>query len=211
MNPNIPNSLKSFIRVLHASPKSPSVDIYINNVPTIRDLRYRGFTEYLPISAGNYNIKIYPTGNRTDLILEQSVTIAPNKIVTIAAIGRDPRTLSLLPILDPKINIDNSKVYLRIAHLSPNTPPVDIVTSTGITLFKNVSYKQLQGYIPLPPGIYSVDVRLADTTTSILYVPNIRLNANKFYTIYVVGLLNDEPPLQVLIPLDGNSYINFYS
>lgn len=211
MNPNIPNSLKSFIRVLHASPKSPSVDIYINNVPTIRDLRYRGFTEYLPISAGNYNIKIYPTGNRTDLILEQSVTIAPNKIVTIAAIGRDPSTLSLLPILDPKINIDNSKVYLRIAHLSPNTPPVDIVTSTGITLFKNVSYKQLQGYIPLPPGIYSVDVRLADTTTSILYVPNIRLNANKFYTIYVVGLLNDEPPLQVLIPLDGNSYIEFYS
>lgn len=211
MNPNIPNSLKSFIRVLHASPKSPSVDIYINNVPTIRDLRYRGFTEYLPISAGNYNIKIYPTGNRTDLILEQSVTIAPNKIVTIAAIGRDPSTLSLLPILDPKINIDNSKVYLRIAHLSPNTPPVDIVTSTGITLFKNVSYKQLQGYIPLPPGIYSVDVRLADTTTSILYVPNIRLSANKFYTIYVVGLLNDEPPLQVLIPLDGNSYIEFYS
>lgn len=211
MNSNIPNYLKSFIRVLHASPKSPSVDIYINNIPAIRNLRYRGFTEYLPILAGNYNIKIYPAGNKTNLILEQNLTIAPNKILTIAAIGRNPNTLSLLPILDPKMNIDNSKVYLRLAHLSPNTPPVDIVTSTGATIFKNVSYKQLQGYIPLPPGIYSVDVRLANTTTSILYVPNIKLSANKFYTIYAVGLLNDEPPLQVLIPLDGNSYIEFYS
>ncbi|CAM2942087.1 DUF4397 domain-containing protein [Hathewaya histolytica] len=211
MNNEIPSYLKSFIRVLHASPKTPSVDVYINNIPVIRNLQYRGFTEYLPLPAGNYNVKIYPASNKNVLLLDQSLTIAPNKILTIAGIGKGPESLALLPILDPKITPDNRKSYLRFAHLSPNTPPLDIVTTKGKTLFKNVSYRQLQGYVELPPGVYDVDVRLSGTTTSVLYVPNIALRPNNFYTIYAVGLLNDEPPLQVLIPLDGNSYINFYS
>ncbi|AWZ49254.1 DUF4397 domain-containing protein [Clostridiaceae bacterium 14S0207] len=210
MEISIPKYLKSFIRVLHVSPKTPTVDIYINNSPVIKELRYRGFTEYMPIAAGTYNIKIYVSGTNT-VLLNDTITIDPNKILTIAAIGLGPKSLSLFPILDPKLNIDNTKAYLRFIQLSPNTPPVDIVTSNGIRLFKNTSYKQKQNYIQLNPQIYAVDMKLADTTTSILYVPNIKLMPNKFYTIYSVGLLNDNPPLQVLIPLDGNSYISFYS
>lgn len=210
MEVSIPNEIKSFIRVLHASPKSPSVDIYINNMPTIIDLRYKGFTEYLPISAGTYNIKLYENGT-TNLIFQDDVKIEPNQILTVAAIGRNPKSLSLFPIIDPKLTVDTTKAYLRLVHLSPNAPSLDVLTSNGNTLFENVGYKGKQGYIGLEANIYDIDLNLTGTTTSVLYVPNMRLRPNKFYTIYVVGLLNENPPLQVLIPLDGNSYINFYS
>lgn len=210
MELSIPNKIKSFIRVLHASPKSPSVDIYINNMPTIIDLRYKGFTEYLPIPAGTYNIKLYESGT-TNLVFQDDVKIDPNQIMTVAAIGVNPKSLSLFPVIDPKLTVDTTKAYLRLIHLSPNTPSIDVVTSNNKTLFENVGYKDKQGYIGLEANIYDIDLNLTGTTTSVLYVPNMKLRPNKFYTIYVVGLLNENPPLQVLIPLDGNSYINFYS
>lgn len=209
MEMNVPNAIRSYLRLLHASPLSPSVDVYINSIPTLRNLQYKGFSEYLPISPGNHNVKLFKAGTTT-LVYNGDVEILPNEIETVCIIGKDPSSLSLLPVKDPKLNIDTTKAYLRTVHLSPNTPPIDVVTSNGIELFNDVSYKEKQGYISIQPSIYAIDIKLTDTTTSVLYVPNMKLRPNKFYTIYVVGLLNDTPPLQVLIPLDGNSYITFF-
>ncbi|SHJ59727.1 protein of unknown function [Hathewaya proteolytica DSM 3090] len=210
MEVNIPNAIKSFIRVLHASPQTPAVDVYINSIPTIKNLQYKGFTEYLPISSGTYNVKLFRAGTAV-LIYEKDIKIAPNEILTVCAIGKDAKDLSLFPVKDPKLQIDTSKSYLRLVHLSPNTLPVDVITSQGIVLFQNVGYTEKQGYISLQPSIYHIDINLSNTTNSVLYVPNMKLLPNKFYTIYLVGLLDDTPPLQVLIPLDGNSYISFFS
>lgn len=210
MDINVPNAMKSYLRLLHASPLSPSVDVYINSIPTVRDLRYKGFTEYLPIAQGSYNVKLFKAGT-ANLIFNTDIKIAPNQIETLCVIGKDPADLSLFQVRDPKLLVDTTKAYLRIVQLSPNIPSIDVVTSNNITLFTDVSYKEKQGYVSLNPSIYALDFNLADTTTSVLYVPNIKLKANKFYTLYVVGLLNDTPPLQVLIPLDGNSYITFFN
>lgn len=196
----------SYIRLLHVSPGSPAVDIYINNVPTIRGLAYKGFTEYRPISSGLYNIKVYPSGNTTSPLIDTSLFIPDGIIYTIAAIGTPPN-ISLQPIEDTRRPIIEGKTLLRFAHLSPDTPNVDITLPDGTILFNNVGYKQVTRYISVNPGVYRVQARLTGTDKVILEVPNINLSPNRFYTIYAVGLSSGNPPLQVLIPLDGNSYL----
>ena len=198
----------SYIRILHASPRTPSVDVYVNDKKTVSNLSYEKFTEYYKLPAGSYNIKLYTTRTKVNPILNKNLNLPSGKIFTIAAIGTYPN-LSLLPINEPIGPIMPNKSLLRFVHLSPNSPKVDLALKDGKVLFKNVAYKEVTDYVPVNPGIYNFEIKPAGTAKAVLYIPNIRLLRDRFYTIYAVGLLGERPPLQVLIPLDGNSYIKF--
>lgn len=198
----------SYIRVLHAVPNAPAVDIYANDMIIARNIPYKKFTEYFQVTPGPYNIKVYPTGEQEDFVLDADLTIPSNTITTIAAIGLLPE-IDLLPILDPIQDKDPGKVCVRFVHLSPNAPAVDITTPNGTILFDDVAYEEIMDYICINPGRIAIQARVAGTDQVVLKVPNIRLLPNRFYTIYAIGLVGETPPLQVLIPLDGNSYIKF--
>lgn len=198
-------SAPSYIRLMHASPNTPTVDVYANGSPIARNLGYRQFTEYFAIPGGNYNIVVYPLGHTTNPILSLNINIPGGSIFTISVIGLSP-DITLLPVEEPRMNIPSGKLMLRFVHLSPNAPVLDLATQTG-TVFSNVPYKGITQYIPVNPGTYTFYLNVAGTGQRILYVPNIRLEGGRFYTIYAIGNGVGTPPLQVLIPLDGNTYI----
>lgn len=198
---------KSFIRLLHASPDAPPVDVYVNNKLIARNLAYKQFTEYLSSDPGVYNVKIYASGKLTPPIIDTTLTLEANKILTIAAADK-LKNLKLLPYEEPKLYTTPGKAYVKFVHLSPNTPPVDITLPDGTILFKNTAFTEGTEYLPVDRGIYTLQARPTGTSKIALTVPNVRLKPGRFYTVYAVGLLNKNPPLQVLIPLDGNSYID---
>ncbi|ABZ84628.1 conserved hypothetical protein [Heliomicrobium modesticaldum Ice1] len=197
---------RSYLRVLHAAPNAPPVDIYANNVLIIRRLPYSRFTQYFPVLPGRYRIEVFPTGTRTTPVIVAVVDIPDRAIITAAAVGVLPN-LSLLPIADPRLPRRPDTVYIRFAHLSPDAPAVDVTLPNGTVLFRNVSFRQVTDYIPVPPGTYTLQVRPAGSTQVVLTVPNVRLLPNRFLTVYAVGLAGGRPPLRALIPLDGNTYL----
>lgn len=201
-----PNA-NSYVRVFHGSPDAPAVDIYVNNNKTVSNLRYREFSDYLPLQPGSYNIKIYPAGRRENPVINTEVRVPRNSILTLAAVD-ELENISLLPINDMPMMTEEGKAYVKFVHLSPNAPAVDIRLPDGTTLFRNVEFKEITNYIPVNPGTITLEVFVAGTNNRVLYVPNIQLKGNNIYSVYAVGLVGEEPPLQVLIPLDGSTYIN---
>ncbi|NLY43271.1 MAG: DUF4397 domain-containing protein [Clostridiaceae bacterium] len=202
----VSNPAPAYIRMFHASPDTQAVDVYVNNNIIARNLTYRSFTPYILITAGRINIQIFPAGRRDRPVFTENIDIPARSIHTIAIVGRFA-DLGLLPIFEPIRPIPPGKLFIRFGHLAPNTPNVDLVLSNGTKLFSNVAYKQVTDYMAIDPGTYVFYLRPAGTDRNILYVPNINLRANRFYTIYAIGLEGGTPPLQVVIPLDGNSYI----
>lgn len=198
----------AYVRVLHAATKAPNVDVYVNDKLTIPDLRYREFTDYIKLQPGTYNIKVYPINDKTKAVINSDVKIEPNTVTTLVAYSQD-RNLSILPIKETPLQFPTEKkAKIRISHLIENIPPVDIYLSDGTLLYKNVNFKDLTKYIELPPNNYIIDMKLTDTDISMLYVPNINLNGENYYTLYLIGLVNDYPGPQMLIPLDGITYLN---
>jgi len=197
----------SYLRVLHASPDAPRVDVYANGKLIARNLRYREFTQYLSLIPGQYNITAYPARTTTNPVIKTSVTLRPNSIYTAAAIGR-LSNIELYAIGEPRIQIPANKANIRFVHLSPNAPAVDITTPEGKVIFANISYKGITNYIPVAPGKLSIQARVAGTDNVVLTVPNIMLKPQRNYSVYAVGLAGEKPGLQVLIPLDGNTYLN---
>ncbi|RHW66572.1 DUF4397 domain-containing protein, partial [Clostridium botulinum] len=110
---------KSHIRILHATPDAPAVDIYINNNLISKGLSYKGFTEYMPLISRVYNIKVFPTSKKDVPLINKFFFIPPNSIYTIAATNF-LKNIALFPILDKKLDNKNpNKAYVRFVHLSP--------------------------------------------------------------------------------------------
>jgi hypothetical protein len=190
--------MNSYVRVLHAAPNAPSVDIYANGSLIINDLAYKEYSDYLPIPSNNYNIKLYPVGQMNTPVIDTNIFVPANTVFTIAAIGTLPN-LSLFPIQEPPNGQNSGNACVRFIHLSPNAPNVDIKLPDGSTVFSNVGYKNISTYTCVPGGSYSFIVTPTGTDTEVLTVPDVPLEENNFYSIYAVGLVGESPTLEALL------------
>ena len=198
------SSNDSFVRLLHASPGAPPVDVYANGSQIAKNLMYKQLTDYVAVKPGDYSIQVFPAGQKTTPVLNAKLTIPPQSSLTVAAIGKLP-DIRLLPIMEVYMPmVDKRGSYVRFAHLSPNAPAVDITLSDGTKLFSDVRYKQYTDYISVPPGNYTLQVKPAGSNAVVLTVPNVKLLPGTIYTVYAVGLVGENPPLDAVISVDGN-------
>ena len=77
------------VRVLHASPDAPAVDVYLDDtqVSALTNVPFGVISGYLSIPAGAHNVKVYATGTTTSPVIDADVTVAAGKMYTIAATG----------------------------------------------------------------------------------------------------------------------------
>lgn len=196
----------SYLRLLHAVPGVPPVDVYANNSLIASGLPYKGFTEYLQIVPGTYHIQVFGAGTTGPVLLDTVVEVPGQSINTAAIIGA-PAGMSIRTFYETVVQIPPGQLYLRFANLVPDGPDMDLVLSNGTELFSDVKFGMATNYTQIPAGTYVFYIQQSGTARSLLYVPNIHLQPQRFYTIYVVGRMDGTVPLQVLVPLDGNSYI----
>lgn len=198
--------MASFVRVLHASPDAPAVDVYVDGNLIARNLTYRNFTEYMQVPPGTYNVRVFPAGTKTSPVINTTLEIPDRSIFTVAAIGR-LADIRLRVVPDTPMDVPPGETVIRFAHFSPNAPNVDITLPDGTVLFSNVAFTEVTDYISVDPDTYTLQAGIAGTDNVVLTVPNQRLFAGNIYTAYAVGLVGESPPLQLLTPLDGNTYI----
>ena len=83
--------------------------------------------------------------------------------------------------------------YVRLAHLSPDTPKVDVYLSVvgggAPKVFPGVGYGTFSSYLPLPVGTYAVAMRAAGAPASDppVLTTNVTVAANQAYTVAGVG------------------------
>jgi hypothetical protein len=188
----------AMIRVFHASPNAPAVDVYVNGQKVLQGVKYKQISQYLKVPTGQYRIDIYPTGQTTAPVLSETVYILPSLRYTITAVGNVNR-LQLLPFFDnPYVPYGETKV--RIVHLTPDAPAVDIAVKGGDVLFRNIRYKEVSDYVKVPADQkLNLEVRVAGTDNVMLTVPNVRLGSNKSYTIAAAGYTERTPSLEAVL------------
>ena len=191
----------SLVRVFHAAPQAPNVDVYVNDQMVFSNLAFGDFTRYVYLDEGEYNVSVYLAGQKDRPVINQMVDVPSQQIFTIAATG-NLDNLGLLVIPD-KVSKSPSQNYssVRVIHLSPNAPGVDILVD-GDTLFEDISFGEGTDYVDLNPGTYNVNVVLNTDKSGVLPL-KVTLNPDKIYTIYIIG---NPPTLQAVQVVDGNTY-----
>lgn len=202
--PEMKMSSDSYVRILHASPDAPPVDIYANGDLIAENLTYSQLTDYVAVKPKEYSIQVYPAGQKTNPVINTKLNVPSKSSFTIAAIDR-LSNISLLPIMEVYMPmVDRRSSYVRFAHLSPNAPAVDVALPNGTNLFSDVSYKQSTDYISVDPGNYTLQVKPAGNNQIVLTVPNVKLAPGTIYTVYAIGFVGETPPLDAIISVDGD-------
>ena len=195
-NPNN-NQEPAKVRVLHASPDAPRVDIYVNGEKTFENMMYYQISPYMDLPEGSYKIEVYPAGQTNDAVLSEDVEVESEKHYTIAAADR-LEDLQLV-VVEDELEVPSDKTKVRIWHLSPNAPQVDIAVADGDVLFEDISFKKASDYLELSPGTVTLEVREAGTENIILTLRDQNLRANEVYTIAAIGIYEGRPRFEALL------------
>lgn len=190
------------VRVVHASPDAPAVDVWVNDMTAFSDVAYKDITDYAPLDAATYSVKVVPADATEPVVIEADLNLAADTDYTVVAVGE-------LAAIEPLVLVDNNtlpaagKAHVRFVHASPDAPSVDIAVQGGPVLFSDVAFKGVGDYLPVDAGTYDLEVRLAGTDTVALSVPGVTLADQTVYTIFAMGLAGGEPALEAVPSVDA--------
>ncbi|AKP78112.1 MULTISPECIES: DUF4397 domain-containing protein [Priestia] len=174
------------VRIVHASPDAPAVDIFVDDKALVEGAKFKDVSNSLPLSAGSHKVEVYEakTKGTKDSIIEATLVVDGGKSYTVAAVNK-AENLELQAFTNNKQGMDG-KASLRVAHLSPDAPAVNVGPKGAAPLFKDLSFKSISGYQVVNPGSYDLSVSTADGK-EILSLPGTNLQSGKNYTVLAVN------------------------
>jgi hypothetical protein len=134
----------SELRVIHASPDAPPVDIYAEGVAgaLISNLAYGENSAYLPLDAGTYNIQIRAAGSLPtsppafetgDLVIPDGVKISALAAGLLGSMN-DENKFRVIPLVEDFTAPGAGNAAVRIVHAGADAPTVALDVGNDATV-----------------------------------------------------------------------------
>jgi hypothetical protein len=195
------------LRVVHASPDAPAVDVVVNDnfaQPLVPRLAFPNFTGFVQVPPATYNVKVTPAGNPGVIAINANLALARGVEYSVFAVGR-------LAAIEPLVLTDNrrrvaTQAKVRILHASPTAGAVDLYVlapgaalATATPAFTNVPFKADTGYVSLAGGSYDVVVTPTGSRTPAIGPARITVGNGGVYTIAARDAVGGGVPLGVIL------------
>ena len=160
------------LRVIHASPDAPAVNIKLDNTAVISNLDYVESSGFVTIDAGRQDIDveaIIPGGN-ADVLSIDDFNFRKDNRYTILAVD-ETASIEALVTNESATEPASDEVSIAVVHAAPAAPAVDVyVTAPGTDVNSvNADFSfDFKGQIDagaIPAGTYEIQITLANTKT----------------------------------------------
>lgn len=181
------------VRVIHASPNTPAVDVFIAGVELVSDLEFRESTQYRSIQPGAYRLEVFPANTKENPLITTTLNLTEGTSQTVLAIGtRD--SIRPLVLRDDLSAPPPGRARIRLVHAGSDAPPLDIlIPQLQAPAFQNIRFGEVTQYRVLDAGTYTVVVTPAgNPENEVFRVPSLRIESGAVYTAVVTGRLADD-------------------
>ena len=113
---------KAKLRVIHASPDAPSVDVKLNGTRAITELAFNESTDYAMIDAGEYNVKVVPAGLDDPVVIDADLDLMAMDYTVVAS--------DVLSSITPIVLVDDNA--LMCWHEFASSMPAEHPPSTSL-------------------------------------------------------------------------------
>lgn len=180
----------SCIRVVHASPGSPAVDVYVNGSPGVQGLAFGTATEFTAIPAGdNVQIQVTAQGAALDTaVIDSEQALKAGQAYDLVAVG----PLDEIELTVTELNLTplpEGQARVRITQAAPDVEGVDLGIAESDNLVEGVAYKSTSDYSVVDAGEYTFDVRTGEDIIAIQQ--DVALEPGVSYGLFVVGRQDD--------------------
>ena len=193
------------VRIVHASPDAPAVDITVDGNVVVENAEFKAVTDYLMVPAGDHEVSIFAAGTVADgkPVLTTNLSVEAEKAYTVLAINK--LEAIEVAVMNDDMMTEKGKAKVRVGHFSPDAPAVDVAVTGGDVLFPNAPFKGVTDYLEVDPATLDLEVRAAGTQDVVLSLPGTELKADMIYTVLAVGLASGEPALDAIVLADPST------
>ena len=182
------------VRVIHASPDAPPVDLYLGEDALAYSLAFGTHTTYVPIGEGNYILHADVAGTRQALGTTNSALVAGRQYT--AVVGDSLGSLRLMLVPDQSKPAPAGASALRVIDQAVHSGPFDVYlvpsgSSPGAgSLLGAVAFGTVEGYRNVPAGAYSLMVLPAGApgmaSASLFTSPQMNLPSGSVRTVILL-------------------------
>lgn len=193
----------SFVRVVHASPDAPAVDVYVDGTRTVAGAAFKAVTPYGNVKPGRHNVVVTVAGDKSKKVLETNVTLRPGTYYTVAAIGK-LSDIGLKVFTTTTLNNNKAKARLNVYHLSPGAPNVDVraVDYNNAKVVADLKYGNMKTAYVNPMGV-NANVVPAGGSQVVKNLSGINIAGGKSYSVFAVGVVGASGDMSfALIPTE---------
>jgi len=198
------------LRVVHASPDAPNVDVVVDNKTVLTNVAYEQASAYLKVNDGSRHVQVRPTGTTTNVI-DATLKLASKGFYTVLAVGNvSDSSLTALALTDDNTAPASGQIKLRLVHASPSAGPVDIYVGapgsgvSGTPTLTNVPFKAASDYLAVPAGSYEVYITPTGSKTVALDSGSLTLAAGQIRTAVALDAPGGGAPLTAIVLNDLN-------
>jgi hypothetical protein len=210
---------KTLVRIIHAMPGSPALDVFADEAKTFAKITYKTVTPYKELSgklpptpslpevqAPSSNklqvvFRIRPAAHdTTPPLAEVTEVLTPGNHYTVIALpSAEGKELSLKITSDDLTPAPSEKARVRVIHASPDAGEVDVYAKErDKALFEGVNFRSEVGYKEVEPMTATVEVRPKGKKSTLATTSNVKWEAGKTYTIIVTGRVKAAPKLEAV-------------
>ncbi|MCZ7538552.1 MAG: DUF4397 domain-containing protein [Anaerolineae bacterium] len=181
------------VRVAHASPDAPAVDVYAGETLIVPALALGEMTGHIPLPAGSTTLALRPAGSPAadDPVLSADVTLDPAApALTVAAVGeRGDGTLALRVFPDNVADIQPGSARLAVINGVPGaTVSASLADESGTALVSALDFGAQGATANVSAGEFMIMVSIAGVETPVdLVVPAEQYNGGMYYSVLVFG------------------------
>jgi hypothetical protein len=182
-----------------------TVDVYIDGIKYVDDLRYRTATPFTNIPSGAIKITLTPGGSTSinDSVFNVNLNLNENSTLVAIANGLLSTTgydipmgrnvnFSIVPLLNAQSTAAISKTQLAIFHGATDAPAVSVrVSGTETFLTQNLNFGEFENYRELDATDANIDLLVASNNSIVntYLAPLSALNGNSA-VVFASGFLN---------------------
>jgi len=160
------------VRVVHASPDAPAVDVYDGSTSLAMGAGFKAATAFTSVPSGSATFTFDVAGT-TNAALSATESLQPGQYYTVMAVG-DLASLQALVIPDDGSMPASGDVKVRVVHAAPAAAAVDVyVTAPGANLnaatpvVANAAFKAFSPALMVPAATYEIRITTAGSKTPV--------------------------------------------
>jgi len=208
------------LRVVHASPDAPAVDVTAagGDVVLFDGVSFGG-SGYTTVGAGEYTVEIRgdTDENDGDVAADFDVTLEGGETYTAFAAGYlTPDDEPAMTPFDLLVTTPSGRGaapepepgdgQLRVAHMSPNAPNVDVYLNDEVAL-EDVPFGAVSQYLSLPATEHTMTITPTGSPDTEVFNGSVTVAADTAYTVTATGEVGDgaDEPFTPLVMEDDTS------
>ncbi len=179
------------VRVIHASPGAPDVDVLLDGQPLLEGVTYGTASDYTAITPEEHRIQVVPMGQTADAaVVDETLGAEPGQAYLVVVFGLLNDIGGAIYDVDLS-EIEPGTARVRMLNLSPDAGDLDLLETGGDEWFGDVALGEASDYRDVAPGTYSADLRGEDDRI-LQTVTDLTFEETQVYDVVALGQIADD-------------------